>query len=201
MGTPPPSDVPPPPPVAPPPMNQLMSLKIPPSEPIQVQRAGVTAAAILAARNNIGANSSKQDYSIQKTERREMTDTFKNELHRRVQGSSNAGREFVLPSKTRKLPDASISKRSSPKEVKLWLQSLKFSDITIESLGELNGAQIFTLSKDELRQICDSEGNLVFSKLQIQQNLNESKTGQELNAVLALRKQRSIGELPEQSVF
>jgi len=71
---------------------------------------------------------------------------------------------------------------------------LKFSEITVESLGELNGAQIFTLNKDELRQICDDEGNLVYSKLQIQQNLNEQKTGQELNAVLALRKQKSVGD-------
>ena len=100
---------------------------------------------------------------------------------------------------------------------------MKFSEITVESLGELNGAQIFTLNKDELRQvslctcelwvttvemcrcdctciftiffkICDDEGNLVYSKLQIQQNLNEQKTGQELNAVLALRKQKSVGD-------
>jgi epidermal growth factor receptor kinase substrate 8 len=78
--------------------------------------------------------------------------------------------------------------------VKKWLTSLKFSEITVESLGELNGAQIFTLNKDELRQICDDEGNLVYSKLRIQQNLNEQKTGQELNAVLALRKQKSVGD-------
>ena len=43
-------------------------------------------------------------------------------------------------------------------------------------------------------KICDDEGNLVYSKLQIQQNLNEQKTGQELNAVLALRKQKSVGD-------
>ena len=41
-------------------------------------------------------------------------------------------------------------------------------------------------------QICDNEGNLVFSKLQIQSNLNEQKSGQELNAVLALRKQKQL---------
>jgi epidermal growth factor receptor kinase substrate 8 len=125
----------------------------------------------------------------------EMTDTFKKELSRRVVNSSGS-RDFVLPQKPKKMPNASISKRSTPIQVKGWLKSLNFSEITVESLGELNGAQIFTLSKDELRQICDAEGNLVFSKLQIQSNLNEQKSGQELNAVLALRKQKqSLGDV------
>ena len=41
-------------------------------------------------------------------------------------------------------------------------KSLKFSEITVESLGELNGAQIFTLNKDELRQVlgCDRYDSL-----------------------------------------
>ena len=74
------------------------------------------------------------------------------------------------------MPNASISKRSTPNQVKGWLKagfgtcsilaifgkllkfqilekSLNFSEITVESLGELNGAQIFTLSKEELRQV------------------------------------------------
>lgn len=125
-----------------------------------------------------------------------MSSNFMEELNNRVK-SSDHGRQFVLPKNINKIPDASISKKSNKSEVRKWLKSLNFNEVTIESLGDLTGAQIFTLTKDELRQICDDEGNLVYSKLQIQKNLNSTISSKELISVLGMRKEKIEGNMEQ----
>ncbi|CBY22742.1 unnamed protein product [Oikopleura dioica] len=196
--TPPPMSPPPPAPVPPPPLAAAPTPPPPPAPapaPIAstpratpIQKT-VTAAAILARKEQL----SKPSTPVPKKdeERLVVDDGFKYELDNRVK-NSNVNRQFKLPTRTKSIPSATITKKSAPREVKRWLQSSQFSDITVESLGDLNGAQIFSLTKDELRQICDHEGNVVYSKLMIQSNLNQQKgtfSTKELQAILSKRRQ------------
>jgi len=97
----------------------------PPQAAPPAVKQGVTAAAILAAKQNMDSQRQNNKPKRTPSERIQVTDTFKAELQRRVGNEANS-REFVLPTKVqRKLPDASISKKSSSREVKKWLMVIK----------------------------------------------------------------------------
>ncbi|MBN3294963.1 ES8L2 protein, partial [Amia calva] len=49
---------------------------------------------------------------------------------------------------------------SPPTQVTAWLQSKNFTKPTVECLGILTGAQLFSLNKEELRKVCGEEGSL-----------------------------------------
>ncbi|XP_016091761.1 epidermal growth factor receptor kinase substrate 8-like protein 2 [Sinocyclocheilus grahami] len=53
---------------------------------------------------------------------------------------------------------------SQPFEVHAWLNAKGFSRPVVDCLGILNGAQLFSLSKDELKAVCGNEGSCVFSQ-------------------------------------
>jgi len=103
-----------PPPMAPPPPP--MAAPAPPGPP------PLSMAAIVAAKATM--DKKRQAPQRQPSQRMEMTDTFKKELSRRVVNSGS--RDFVLPAKPKKMPNASISKRSTPNQVKGWLKAVPF---------------------------------------------------------------------------
>ncbi|PIK42407.1 putative epidermal growth factor receptor kinase substrate 8-like protein 2-like isoform X1, partial [Apostichopus japonicus] len=65
-------------------------------------------------------------------------------------------------------PNVPLTFDSSPGEVTDWLNSKGFSKLTITSLGVLSGAQLFSLTKDELQQVCQNDGARVYSQLMVQ---------------------------------
>ncbi|XP_071795516.1 epidermal growth factor receptor kinase substrate 8-like isoform X2 [Asterias amurensis] len=86
-----------------------------------------------------------------------------------------------------------INYLSSADDVTKWLQSKGFSKLTVDSLGVLTGAQLFSLTKEELRQVCFDDANRVYSQLMVQKaTLEESTTSSsELKAIMDRRKVRS----------
>ncbi|NWW00925.1 ES8L2 protein, partial [Oreocharis arfaki] len=59
---------------------------------------------------------------------------------------------------------------SSTEEVKTWLEAKSFSKETVEHLGILTGAQLFSLNREELKKVCGDEGNRVYSKITVEKN-------------------------------
>ncbi|KAF5903263.1 epidermal growth factor receptor kinase substrate 8-like protein 1, partial [Clarias magur] len=61
-----------------------------------------------------------------------------------------------------------LNYHSPPAEVHEWLRGKGFSDETANSLGVLTGAQLFSLSRDELCKVTPHEGARVYSQIMVQ---------------------------------
>uniref|UniRef100_A0A8C0HFT2 Epidermal growth factor receptor kinase substrate 8-like protein 2 n=1 Tax=Chelonoidis abingdonii TaxID=106734 RepID=A0A8C0HFT2_CHEAB len=84
---------------------------------------------------------------------------------------------------------------SSAEEVKAWLEANSFSKGTVEHLGILTGAQLFSLNKEELKKVCH-EGGRVYSKITVQKSLLEKCGGDsELQEIMKRRQERSDSAL------
>ncbi|KAI3371262.1 hypothetical protein L3Q82_023874, partial [Scortum barcoo] len=57
---------------------------------------------------------------------------------------------------------------SAPEQVTAWLSAKGFSKSTVECLGILTGAQLFSLNKEELKAVCGDEGSRVYSQVTVQ---------------------------------
>ncbi|XP_056334820.1 epidermal growth factor receptor kinase substrate 8-like protein 2 [Danio aesculapii] len=96
-------------------------------------------------------------------------------------------RNFRVERSSRSIP---ITDESQPFEVHAWLNAKGFSRAVVECLGILNGAQLFSLSKDELKAVCGDEGSRVFSQITVQKAQIERGSGDtELQEVMRRRQQ------------
>ncbi|KAM9813483.1 epidermal growth factor receptor kinase substrate 8-like protein 3 [Neosynchiropus ocellatus] len=59
-----------------------------------------------------------------------------------------------------------LSRVSTPAEVKAWLEQKGFTKITIRCLGVLNGSSLLAMTREELKSLCPEEGGRVFFQLQ-----------------------------------
>ncbi|TKS91810.1 Epidermal growth factor receptor kinase substrate 8-like protein 1 [Collichthys lucidus] len=66
-----------------------------------------------------------------------------------------------------------LNYHSPPAEVEAWLTTKGFSQQTVQSLGILTGAQLFSLNKEELRTVSPDEGARVYSQIMVQRALLE----------------------------
>ncbi|XP_053576173.1 epidermal growth factor receptor kinase substrate 8-like protein 2 [Bombina bombina] len=81
--------------------------------------------------------------------------------------------------------------QSEPEEVKSWLEAKGFSKGTAAQLGILNGAQLFSLNKEELKKVCGEEGARVYSQLAVQKSqLEKSQGDTELQEIMRRRQER-----------
>ncbi|KAM6981969.1 epidermal growth factor receptor kinase substrate 8-like protein 3b [Tautogolabrus adspersus] len=60
----------------------------------------------------------------------------------------------------------SLDMTSRPAQVRAWLDYKGFSQITVNSLGVLNGKLLLGMTKNEIRTVCPEEGGKVFFHLQ-----------------------------------
>ncbi|XP_068129789.1 epidermal growth factor receptor kinase substrate 8-like [Hyperolius riggenbachi] len=121
--------------------------------------------------------------------RKSQMEEVQDELVQRLTiGRSAAQRKFTVPRQSTLA--ANISYSSSTEDVKLWLQAKGFSSVTITSLGVLSGAQLFSLSKDELRTVCP-EGARVYNQVTLQKAAMEEVTGSsELQEIMKKRQEK-----------
>ncbi|KAJ0028969.1 hypothetical protein NQD34_003966 [Periophthalmus magnuspinnatus] len=89
-------------------------------------------------------------------------------------------------------PQVPLAPNSSPEQVIDWLNSKEFSKPTVECLGILTGAQLFSLNKEELKAVCGKEGNRVYSQVTAEKAKQEqSNSGtSELQEVMKRQQER-----------
>ncbi|XP_041851221.1 epidermal growth factor receptor kinase substrate 8-like protein 1a [Melanotaenia boesemani] len=86
---------------------------------------------------------------------------------------------------------ASLNYHSPSAEVEAWLTEKGFSQSTIECLGILNGAQLFSLNKEELCTVTPEEGARVYSQIMVQKALLEDvHKASELDAAMEKQKMK-----------
>ncbi|EDM01585.1 rCG30107 [Rattus norvegicus] len=179
---------------SPPPTPAPVPVPLPPSAPAPVPVPKVPAN---VTRQNSSSSESggsiardSQRYKQLPVDRRKsQMEEVQDELFQRLTiGRSAAQRKFHVPRQN--VPVINITYDSSPEEVKTWLQSKGFNPVTVSSLGVLNGAQLFSLNKDELRSVCP-EGARVFSQITVQKAALEDSSGSsELQEIMRRRQEK-----------
>lgn len=93
------------------------------------------------------------------------------ELLERLAGRRGSTRPLVVP----RTPDTTtpLNYHSPAAEVEAWLIAKGFNQQTVQSLGILTGAQLFSLNKEELRTVSPEEGARVYSQIMVQKALLE----------------------------
>lgn len=109
-------------------------------------------------------------------------------IHRLTIGRSAAQKKFTVPRLN--TPAVHISYSSPAEDVKSWLQAKGFNSVTVDSLGVLTGAQLFSLTKDELKTVCP-EGPRVYNQVTVQKAaIEEQSGGSELLEIMKKRQER-----------
>ncbi|XP_029292928.1 epidermal growth factor receptor kinase substrate 8-like protein 1a [Cottoperca gobio] len=93
------------------------------------------------------------------------------ELLQRLAEKRGSNRRLVVP----RSADTStpLNYHSPSAEVEAWLTAKGFNQQTVQSLGILNGAQLFSLNKEELRTVSPEEGARIYSQITVQKALLE----------------------------
>ncbi|XP_068964018.1 epidermal growth factor receptor kinase substrate 8-like protein 2 isoform X1 [Petaurus breviceps papuanus] len=90
---------------------------------------------------------------------------------------------------------APLTYSSSTQEARAWLEAKSFSPGTVEHLGVLTGAQLFSLNKEDLKRVCGDEGARVYSQLTVQKALLEkNQGGSELEEFLIRFQKKPVEE-------
>ncbi|XP_031420502.1 epidermal growth factor receptor kinase substrate 8-like protein 2 [Clupea harengus] len=80
---------------------------------------------------------------------------------------------------------------STSAQVTTWLRVKNFSKGTVECLGILTGAQLFSLNKEELKAVCGEEGSRVYSQITVQKSLLEkSDNTSELQEIMKKQQEK-----------
>ncbi|KAF4095555.1 epidermal growth factor receptor kinase substrate 8-like protein 1 isoform X2 [Onychostoma macrolepis] len=109
-------------------------------------------------------------------------------LHRLTSGKNLSPRLVIPRSADTSVP---LDYNSPPAEVENWLRKKCFSEPTIQCLRVLNGAQLFSLNKEELRAVIPEEGARVYSQLTVQRaQIEDARRATELETVMEKQKMK-----------
>uniref|UniRef100_G1LAH8 Epidermal growth factor receptor kinase substrate 8 n=1 Tax=Ailuropoda melanoleuca TaxID=9646 RepID=G1LAH8_AILME len=179
---------------SPPPTPAPVPVPLPPSTPAPVSVPKVPAN---VTRQNSSSSDSggsivrdnQRHKQLSVDRRKSQMEEVQDELiHRLTIGRNAAQKKFHVPRQN--VPVVNITYDSTPEDVKMWLQSKGFSPVTVSSLGVLNGAQLFSLNKEELRTVCP-EGSRVFSQITVQKAALEDNSGSsELQEIMRRRQEK-----------
>ncbi|XP_075408141.1 epidermal growth factor receptor kinase substrate 8 [Tenrec ecaudatus] len=179
---------------SPPPTPAPVPVPLPPSAPAPLPVSKVPANITRQNSNSSDSGSSilrdsQRHKQLPVDRRKSQMEEVQDELiHRLTIGRSAAQKKFHVP--RHNVPVVNITYDSTPQDVKTWLQSKGFNPVTVNSLGVLNGAQLFSLNKDELRTVCP-EGARVFSQITVQKAALEDNNGSsELQEIMRRRQEK-----------
>ncbi|XP_020035977.1 epidermal growth factor receptor kinase substrate 8 isoform X2 [Castor canadensis] len=179
---------------SPPPTPAPVPVPLPPSVPAPVPvpkvPANITRQNSSSSDSGGGIVRDNQRYKQLPVDRRksQMEEVQDELIHRLTIGRSAAQKKFHVPRQN--MPVVNITYDSTPEDVKTWLQSKGFNPVTVNSLGVLNGAQLFSLNKEELRTVCP-EGARVFSQITVQKAALEDNNGSsELQEIMRRRQEK-----------
>ncbi|XP_051970665.1 epidermal growth factor receptor kinase substrate 8-like protein 1 [Xyrauchen texanus] len=111
------------------------------------------------------------------------------ELLQRLTNGKNLSPRLVIPRSMD--TSAPLDYNSPAAEVENWLRKKGFSEPTVQCLRVLNGAQLFSLNKEELRAVIPEEGTRVYSQLTVQRaQLEDARRATELEAVMERQKMK-----------
>ncbi|NXL44269.1 EPS8 kinase, partial [Podilymbus podiceps] len=173
-----------------------VAVPLPPSAPapipVPVPKAPATISRQSSTSSDSGgsvARDTQRQKQVPVDRRKSQMEEVQDELvHRLTIGRSAAQRKFHVPRPN--IPVVNITYNSSPDDVKAWLQSKGFNPVTVNSLGVLTGAQLFSLNKEELRTVCP-EGSRVYSQITVQKSALEASSGSsELQEIMRRRQEK-----------
>ncbi|XP_035202713.1 epidermal growth factor receptor kinase substrate 8 isoform X2 [Oxyura jamaicensis] len=182
----------PPPTPAPVPAAVPLPPSTPAPIPVPVPKAPATISHQSSTSSDSGgsvARDSQRNKQVPVDRRKSQMEEVQDELvHRLTIGRSAAQRKFHVPRPN--IPVVNITYDSSPDDVKAWLESKGFNPVTVNSLGVLTGAQLFSLNKDELKTVCP-EGSRVYSQITVQKSALEANSGSsELQEIMRRRQEK-----------
>ncbi|NWR40911.1 EPS8 kinase, partial [Regulus satrapa] len=182
----------PPPTPAPVPVAVPMPPSAPAPIPVPVPKAPAAVSRQSSTSSDSGgsvARDAQRQKQIPVDRRKSQMEEVQDELvHRLTIGRSAAQRKFHVPRPN--IPVVNITYDSSPEDVRAWLQSKGFNPVTVNSLGVLTGAQLFSLNKEELRTVCP-EGSRVYIQITVQKSALEANSGSsELQEIMRRRQEK-----------
>ncbi|NWI81993.1 EPS8 kinase, partial [Dryoscopus gambensis] len=173
-----------------------VAVPLPPSAPAPIPVPVPKAPAAVSRQSSTSSDSggsvardTQRQKQIPVDRRKSQMEEVQDELvHRLTIGRSAAQRKFHVPRPN--IPVVNITYDSSPEDVRAWLQSKGFNPVTVNSLGVLTGAQLFSLNKEELRTVCP-EGSRVYIQITVQKSALEASSGSsELQEIMRRRQEK-----------
>ncbi|GAA6080679.1 epidermal growth factor receptor kinase substrate 8a isoform X2, partial [Tachysurus ichikawai] len=187
----------PPAPTPLPPAPALPTYSLPSSAPAPVEHHGNSPSNVSRQSSSTSSDNGsitmreQKEHSVTPSNRRKSNmEEVQDELVHRLTLGRSAQKKFQAPPRGSTLPTANISYDSTPEAVKSWLEVKGFSAVTVNSLGVLTGAQLFSLNKDELKTVCPDEGARVYSQVTVQKAALERSTGSELHEIMRRRQEK-----------
>ncbi|XP_038275456.1 epidermal growth factor receptor kinase substrate 8 isoform X2 [Dermochelys coriacea] len=181
---------------SPPPTPAPVPVPLPPSAPAPIPVPLPKAPGTISRQSSTSSESSgtimrdsQRHKQLPVDRRKSQMEEVQDELiHRLTIGRSAAQKKFHVPRPN--IPVVNITYDSSAEDVKMWLESKGFSPVTVNSLGVLTGAQLFSLNKDELKTVCP-EGSRVYSQITVQKAALEANNGSsELQEIMRRRQEK-----------